>query len=250
MAIKKNKYLCYCFQVRHFFCKFIVALQILDKELDRPFIRGKSPWLGIKGHYKIEGFAMNNVELHCFKGGYGGLSMTETGEVNFCYLTDYRSFQKEKTIDSFNKNVVSQNPNLKGFLEKATPVFETPLGIAQISFTKKEAVNNHILMCGDTAGLIHPLCGNGMAMAIHAAKIAAERIIQFFSEDEYSREQMERDYRRIWKYHFGNRLYYGRKIQYLITNSALMNRTFSIIPKSELFLSSIIKRTHGKPILV
>jgi hypothetical protein len=26
-------------------------------------------------------------------------------------------------------------------------------------------------MIGDTAGLIHPLCGNGMAMAIHSAKI-------------------------------------------------------------------------------
>jgi 2-polyprenyl-6-methoxyphenol hydroxylase-like FAD-dependent oxidoreductase len=25
-------------------------------------------------------------------------------------------------------------------------------------------------MIGDTAGLIHPLCGNGMAMAIHSAK--------------------------------------------------------------------------------
>jgi 2-polyprenyl-6-methoxyphenol hydroxylase-like FAD-dependent oxidoreductase len=25
-----------------------------------------------------------------------------------------------------------------------------------------------MLMIGDTAGLIHPLCGNGMAMAIHA----------------------------------------------------------------------------------
>jgi flavin-dependent dehydrogenase len=29
-------------------------------------------------------------------------------------------------------------------------------------------------MIGDTAGLIHPLCGNGMAMAIHSAKLAAE----------------------------------------------------------------------------
>jgi flavin-dependent dehydrogenase len=28
-----------------------------------------------------------------------------------------------------------------------------------------------MLMIGDTAGLIHPLCGNGMAMAIHSAKL-------------------------------------------------------------------------------
>ncbi|WP_317129550.1 NAD(P)/FAD-dependent oxidoreductase [Flavobacterium zepuense] len=32
-------------------------------------------------------------------------------------------------------------------------------------------------MIGDTAGLIHPLCGNGMAMALHSAKIAAELVL-------------------------------------------------------------------------
>jgi len=37
------------------------------------------------------------------------------------------------------------------------------------------------LMIGDTAGLIHPLCGNGMAMAIHSAKIASELIGDFYA---------------------------------------------------------------------
>jgi flavin-dependent dehydrogenase len=35
-----------------------------------------------------------------------------------------------------------------------------------------------MLMIGDTAGLIHPLCGNGMAMAIQC-KIAADLVIAF-----------------------------------------------------------------------
>jgi flavin-dependent dehydrogenase len=34
-------------------------------------------------------------------------------------------------------------------------------------------------MIGDTAGLFILLCGNGMAMAIHSAKLAAENIILF-----------------------------------------------------------------------
>jgi flavin-dependent dehydrogenase len=36
-------------------------------------------------------------------------------------------------------------------------------------------------MIGDTAGLIHPLCGNGM-MAIHSAKLAAENTIHFLEK--------------------------------------------------------------------
>jgi flavin-dependent dehydrogenase len=37
-------------------------------------------------------------------------------------------------------------------------------------------------MIGDTAGLIHPLCGNGMAMAIHSAKIVSKLIGTFNDE--------------------------------------------------------------------
>jgi len=222
----------------------------LDKSMSRPFIEGKSPWLGIKGHYRMDDFPVDHVMLHCFPGGYGGLSLTETGAVNFCYLTHYKSFQQEKNITSFNKNVVSKNPFLKTFLEEATPIFNEPLSIAQVSFERKELVNEHVLMCGDSAGLIHPLCGNGMAMAIHAAKIAADGMVRFFNEDGYNQTQLEMDYKREWKSNFNSRLYVGRKVQMGITKSAWINHLFSIIPNSEAFLQTIIKQTHGKPILV
>jgi len=223
---------------------------ILDKKLERPFIDGRSPWLGVKGHYELSGFPKNEVQLHCFQGGYGGLSMTEKGKINFCYLVDYKSFQKEKNIEAFNRKNLTKNPFLKKFLNEATPVFESPLSIAQISFEKKKRVQNGILMCGDGAGLIHPLCGNGMAMAIHSGKLASEGILRFFSDRAYSRLQLEKDYEKQWKANFGRRLYFGRKVQGLITNTLLTNLAFSLVPNSELFLSSIIKQTHGKPILV
>jgi flavin-dependent dehydrogenase len=222
----------------------------LDKSLNREFMAAKSPWLGVKGHYKIDDFPADHVMLHCFPGGYGGLSITETGVVNLCYLVHYKSFQREKNIASFNKNVVSKNPFLKRFLKDATPIFNEPLSIAQISFEKKKLVNDHVLMCGDSAGLIHPLCGNGMAMAIHAAKIASDIVVRFFEEEAYSRKQMENDYTGQWQSNFSSRLYVGRKVQTVITKSAWINHLFSIIPNSELFLQTIIKQTHGKPILV
>ncbi len=40
-----------------------------------------------------------------------------------------------------------------------------PVTISQISFEKKSQVENHVLMLGDAAGMITPLCGNGMSMA-------------------------------------------------------------------------------------
>jgi flavin-dependent dehydrogenase len=44
-------------------------------------------------------------------------------------------------------------------------------------------------MIGDTAGLIHPF-GNGMAMAIHSAKLATENTIHFL-ENRIDRSTLE-----------------------------------------------------------
>ena len=221
-----------------------------DKYLNRPFIKDKSPWLGVKAHYQIDNFPEDHVMLHSFPGGYGGLSLTEQGTVNFCYLSNYKSFQKEKSIATFNANVVSQNPFLKTFLQEATPTFDEPLSIAQIAFTKKEQTKNSMLMCGDSAGLIHPLCGNGMAMAIHAAKLASDVMIRFFQDKTYTRDQMERDYQRQWKTTFALRLFIGRKIQAVMMNTTLFDSLFYLIPNSASFLRAIIKQTHGKTIFV
>jgi len=70
----------------------------LDKKLNRKFIQQKSPWLGVKCHYNYKDFPENLVALHNFYGGYGGLSKTEDGSVNFCYLTNFKSFQKHKIM--------------------------------------------------------------------------------------------------------------------------------------------------------
>ncbi|MEM8506552.1 MAG: NAD(P)/FAD-dependent oxidoreductase [Bacteroidota bacterium] len=222
----------------------------LDKSMHRPFIQQKSPWLGVKCHYDYPDFPENHVALHTFPGGYGGLSKTEEGAVNFCYLANYSSFKAYSNIADYNTSVVSSNPILKEFLNSATPRFERPLSIAQIAFARKEAVENHILMCGDSAGLIHPLCGNGMAMAIHAAKLAADCIVQFFTGPKYDRSHMERQYQDLWKQHFSSRLYYGRQIQALLLRPNITKWTFSIIANHKKIVQAIVQRTHGKPILV
>lgn len=220
----------------------------LDKHLNRDFANQKSSWLGVKAHYQYDDFPDDLVALHNFKGGYGGLSKTETGAVNFCYLASYASFQKEKDISSFNKNIVAGNPFLNSFLEKATPIFEEPLTIAQISFHEKKTIVNHIVMCGDTAGLIHPLCGNGMAMAIHSAKIASEGIHKYLTNKDYSRSQFEKDYGRQWHKAFSQRLWMGRQLQSLLLNEQLSNRAIALATRSPKLLRRLIKSTHGKPI--
>lgn len=220
----------------------------LDKSLDRSFIGNKSNWLAIKAHYQYPGFPDDLVALHNFNGGYGGLSKTESGHVNFCYLAHYQVFKEFKEVSVFNEKIVSKNPHLGQFFKKAEPVFKQPLSIGQISFQSKEPVINHVLMCGDTAGLIHPLCGNGMAMAIHAGKLVSECVHDYFHGKYKERKDMEEGYRKCWNHQFRSRLTYGRYFQKLLLKDGFLNWGIATLGQSESLLQKLITKTHGKTV--
>ncbi|RFN58122.1 NAD(P)/FAD-dependent oxidoreductase [Marixanthomonas ophiurae] len=219
----------------------------IDKKLNRKFSKQQSPWLAVKAHYDYE-FPLDTVALHTFKGGYCGLSKTETGAVNACYLTTYTSFKKYKGIEDFQKNNLSKNPNLKQFFSEATPLFDSPLTIGQISFQPKNPVENHIFMIGDSAGLIHPLCGNGMAMAIHSAKLFSELFLKQHTTKKMNRSSLEKEYEKHWNNTFSNRLKTGRYIQKLLMNETTAGIGFSLLNTFPNMLNMIIRKTHGNPI--
>lgn len=220
----------------------------LDVKMKRNFIEKKSPWLGVKSHYQGE-FDETVVGLHNFKGGYCGVSKVENNLLNICYLTNFKSFKKYKNIEEFQEKVVSQNPHLKNILQNSISVFEKPLTISQICFEKKKNIENHILMMGDTAGLIHPLCGNGMAMAIHSAKLASEQAVEFLT-GKISRPEMENNYYSNWNKNFKKRLWYGRILGSILEHSKLSETLTTLITYVPFLLPIIIKKTHGKEITI
>jgi len=217
----------------------------LDIKLKRPFIQKKSPFLAVKAHYKGQ-IQADLVALHNFRGGYCGISQVEDQKINVCYLADYASFSKHKNILSYQQQVLYENPNLRAFFESSQLLFDSPITISQLAFGSKEAVSDHMLMIGDSAGLIHPLCGNGMAIAIHSAKICAELLILFFSGKIKKKETVEKLYTLAWNREFKSRLKTGSILSALLSREQLAD----LLLKGLLFippaLPFIIKRTHGK----
>lgn len=221
----------------------------MDQKLNRDFIQKKSPWLAVKAHYSGN-FPNDLVGLHNFKGGYCGVSKVENDIINICYLVDYKTFQQYKSIDEFQLNVIYKNPYLKTIFENSKLLFEKPLTISQISFEKKNVVENHILMIGDTAGLIHPLCGNGMAMAIHSAKIVSELVIEFLDNKISSRQELEEKHTQEWNRNFKNRLSTGRFLSKILQKEKLTTFLMNLIVIFPFILPKIIQKTHGKPIIL
>ncbi|NAS30593.1 FAD-dependent oxidoreductase [Flavobacteriaceae bacterium R38] len=219
----------------------------IDRKLAREFIKKKSPWLAVKAHYKGD-FPEDLVALHNFKGGYCGVSKVENDNVNVCYLADYKTFKKYKNIKEYQENVLSKNRHLKKLFTDFELVFEKPLTISQIAFDKKKAVEHHILMTGDTAGLIHPLCGNGMAMAIRSAQICSDLIISYFNGTIPSRAVLEKKYASSWNLTFKSRLRTGRLLASLFRNEQLSKWIFNSLAIFPFLLPLIIKKTHGEPV--
>lgn len=218
----------------------------LDQNLSREFINKKSPWLAVKAHYKGN-FPSDLVGLYHFPGGYCGVSKVEDDILNICYLANYKTFKKYKNIEEYQKNILCKNPELHLILQESKMIFKKPLTISQISFKAKKPVVNHILMIGDTAGLIHPLCGNGMAMAIHSAKIASGLVFEHY-KGNLSRSQLESEYAKKWKFYFSSRIKSGHFLASILQSKWMTRFLFSLVGLCPPLLTIIIKKTHGKPV--
>ena len=124
-------------------------------------------------------------------------------------------------------------------------LFDEPVIISQISFDKKRQVENHVLMTGDSAGMITPLCGNGMSIAFHSSKIAFKNIDAFLKE-KISRETMENNYSNQWQKEFGFRLQNGRIIQKFFGKELVTNLFIRSLKPFPFIINRLVKSTHGK----
>ena len=222
----------------------------LDVKWKRPFILAKknklNNYIGIKYHVHYN-FPVDLIALHNFKKGYCGISKVEGDRYCLCYLTNADNLQNSgNDIKKMEQTILSVNPHLKKIFEECKMIMEEPVIISQISFDKKNLLEDHVLMVGDAAGMITPLCGNGMSMALHASKIAAEQI-SIFLEGTISRESMERNYAANWNKLFAARLRTGRLLQRLFDNQWLTTLLIRLGKTFPAIIRTLIKKTHGKP---
>lgn len=218
----------------------------VDIQLNRDFIRKRSPYLGVKYHIKTD-HPEDLIALHNFAGGYCGISTVENGITNLCYLTQRDNLKRFKNIREMEENRLFKNPFLKSIFTNSEFIFERPETINEISFETKLPVEDHIFMVGDAAGMITPLCGNGMAMAIHSSKILCDLLIKNLKEQNFSLVVIEQHYTAAWNKLFKNRLRFGRQVQKLFGNEWASNLAVNLAINVRPIANAIMKNTHGDP---
>jgi len=222
----------------------------LDVKWKRSFISKNNPrinnYVAVKYHVRAM-WPANVIGLHNFKNGYCGISQIEDGKYCICYLTTAKNLkQSANSIERMQDEILFKNPVLRQIFSSSEFLFESPLTISQVSFSKKTLVENNILMIGDAAGMITPLCGNGMSMALHSSKLAAH-CIDLFLKNTINREQMELEYERQWQQQFSKRILMGRGLQSLFGSELVSNVFVSGLNLFPFLAKGIISKTHGKP---
>jgi flavin-dependent dehydrogenase len=215
----------------------------LDKTLQRNFIQKKSPYVGIKYHIRTQ-HPNHVIALHNFKDGYCGISNIEEGKSTLCYLTHRNNVRQFKSIAEMERQVLFKNPYLKKIFSESEFLYEKPETINEISFETKGPIEQHLLMSGDAAGMITPLCGNGMALAIHSAKVVSEMVHQFL-QGAINRSQLENQYAQQWRALFAKRLWAGRQIQNLFGSEWASNIAVNLARYTPSIAQFLVKQTHG-----
>ena len=217
----------------------------LDRQLGRAFFGQRSPYLGVKYHLRLPGFGRDVIALHNFRDGYAGISAIEDDRLCFCYLTTRANLKAAGgSIPALETQVLARNPRLAELLAGAERLYAQPEVINEISFAPKPCVEQHVLMVGDAAGLITPLCGNGMAMALHGAALAAP-LAEAFLRGQLPRPALEAAYARAWQGQFGARLRVGRAVQHLFGGPRLSELAVGALRHWPAAVRALMRRTHG-----
>lgn len=158
---------------------------------------GAGAWLGAKAHFR--GIARRDaVEMYFFPGGYCGLAPIEDGLYNACCLV-HRSLARDTSAGGLGDfaawlKTVARHPALEARLQGRTQVTET-VSTAPVVAARRSAEHEGALMAGDAAGFLDPFTGDGISMALHSGRLAAEELARARSGEPPALDGRVRSYR-------------------------------------------------------
>jgi flavin-dependent dehydrogenase len=201
-----------------------------DQQLGRAFVRDRSHRnFGFKRHYRGNG-AKGVIELYSFAHGYLGVNDVEGGITNICGLVHDRRLQGHKgRWDSFVETIRAEERPLDSMYARYAPAQDGFLSSEPVIFRARSAVEEGIFMIGDASGVIDPLTGNGMAMAMQSAVVSASFISDALAGD---RERAENGYRNRHAEIFGPRIAWSRRAAFFLSRPALLDTALRIRPRN------------------
>ncbi len=134
----------------------------------------------------------NHVEVLLFPDGgggtYGGLQPVEGGAANLCLLVsqarlDAAAGRWDAVLDALRADC----PHLRARLDGATPLLDRPLSIAGVPYGfVHRGPTGGLFRLGDQCAVIPSFSGDGMAIALHSARLAARVLLAGGTADDHA----------------------------------------------------------------
>ena len=121
----------------------------------------------------------DHVELNLYRGGYAGLQPVEEGVANLCCLVSRSHFQRlGSRWEALLHAMQEESPLLKRRLSGAESLLPRPLAISSIPYGFVRQHSTGLWALGDQAAVIPSFTGDGMSIALHSGRLAAEMYLR------------------------------------------------------------------------
>jgi len=212
----------------------------LDNSLNRNFVSHKSKLNGVKFHLsknKLSDFNENEIQIYAADNIYCGVNAVDNHKVTFCFLEDRNEEQPPPRMQLIKLR--RKNCSFKNLFKNndENPFAEIPVyGTGNIFFGKRNLMEDGIFMIGDAAGVIAPLAGDGIGIAMESGKLIADLLYKKICEN-LSKEELKSLYTKEWNKLFSKRMLTAKIIQGFIlkrfsrnSGSLFMKNFKSLLP--------------------
>jgi len=203
-------------------------------------------FIGVKMHVKAD-IPKNQIELHHFPGGYCGISAIENDGYCLCYLLEEPIAKKSSgNLEEIEERYLFQNPVLKQYLSNFEILTER-VSTAGVFFSPRPLQKDGMLFLGDSAGMIPPLAGNGMSMALHSSVIATQ-LVNSYLKGQIQKDRLIMEYEMQWQSTFSTRLRMARGLQKIMEQPGMTAFSMAAFRTAPFLFRLAASQTHGKNI--
>lgn len=170
----------------------------------------KSPvYAGFKAHF--EGIESDRtIEMHCFEGGYAGISPIAPGVTNIAALVRLDRMKKPDFMEFLQQK--KDMERFAGRLKGARMLFsQWMMGQVPEFGVRHNPAWPNIYWIGDAVGSIPPICGDGLAIALTTGLMAAD----------YLRSHDPEGYQKAWNKRYRSRFFWGHCLHSVMTRNFL-----------------------------
>lgn len=202
-------------------------------------------YVGVKCHY--EGISMpDQVELFLFPGGYAGVAPVEEKRVNVCLMSSYEAFAEAgKSVRAMIEAAATWNEACGRRLNGGRPLPDTEVSTAPVDTDRPAAPWDAVACLGDTALMVPPLYGDGIAMALRSAELCAPLAHEFLV-GRLSLSEWEQRYREAWQQEFAPRVRIGRRLDRLLKVPVLSDVCVGVVGTVPPVARYLTQATRGR----